>query len=132
MTEKSGSKSHPVTNGEAVVWVIIATFAIGTGMAGYALHRVLHYLAILLMIVGVVAVVLGFAAWQLYLWQRRREAAMQQAATARVAAAGTRQQPIMQQPRQEIQPGSVTHNYGHTLALPAEWTTEQIRAFRGE
>ena len=42
------------------------------------------------------------------------------------------QQPVMPPPQQAIPQGSVTHNYGHTLALPGDWSPEQIRAFRGE
>lgn len=91
---------------QAVIWTVIAVAALCTGtMLGYAWVR---------------------------LWlPGRRERIARLAATATLPPPRPRR-PVGQSQQQAIPAGNVTHNYGHTLALPADWSPEQIRAFRGE
>ena len=79
-------------------------------------------------------VVIGYAVVRGYLFYRKAKAryyaAMPGAERPQVQYV---QQPMVQPRQQQALPAAqVHHHHGHTLALPGDWTPEQIRAFKGE
>lgn len=119
MTPDSGpNKSKEMSGAEAWAWAVITIFVIGTGMAGYAVHRLFHYLVIALAVLGALVVVMAFAGWKVWQWQKQREARLTQATITR---AQSWQVPAQQQ--------ALPPTQNNTLSIPHTWTPEEAARF---
>lgn len=111
-----------------------ATFLAAGGVSVYALDHIVGLFQAFLWTLGSLAFLcVGFTVGYLYIVVLRP--ARRQRAEVFYSGRLLPPRPAQPQfapPQQALPQGHVTINHGHHLALPGDWSPEQIRAFRGE